>query len=51
MLIELREKFLDWKEQLLPKHPIAEAIEYVLVHREELQVFLADAPRPSRKIN
>ena len=39
---ELREKFFDWKEQLLPKHPMAEAINYALGHWEELNVFLSD---------
>jgi hypothetical protein len=42
VLAELREKLFDWKEQLLPKHPMAEAIQYVLGHREELNVFVAD---------
>ena len=42
VLAELREKFFDWKEQLLPKHPMAEAIKYALGHWEELNVFLAD---------
>jgi len=30
VLVELREKFLTWKEQLLPRHPMAEAISYAL---------------------
>jgi hypothetical protein len=38
----LHEKFFDWKEQLLPKHPMAEAIKYALGHWEELNVFLSD---------
>lgn len=42
VLAELREKFFDWKEQLLPKHPMAEAIKYALGHWEELNVFLAN---------
>lgn len=42
VLAELREKCFDWKEQLLPKHPMAEAIQYALGHWEELNVFLAD---------
>jgi len=28
VLTRLREKFLTWKDQLLPKHPMAEAINY-----------------------
>lgn len=42
VLAELREKSLDWKEQLLPKHPMAEVIKYALGHWDELNVFLAD---------
>ena len=46
VLAELREKFFDWKEQLLPKHPMAEAIKYGLGHWEELNVFLGDGAVP-----
>jgi transposase len=46
VLAELRERFFDWKEQLLPKHPMAEAIKYALGHWEELKVFLADGAVP-----
>jgi transposase len=42
VLAELQEKFFDWKEQLLPKHPMAEAVNYALGHWEELNVFCAD---------
>jgi len=42
VLAELHEKLFDWKEQLLPKHPMAEAVNYALGHWEELNVFLAD---------
>jgi hypothetical protein len=28
VLVELRRKLLTWKEQLLPKHPMAEAVNY-----------------------
>jgi len=42
VLVELREKFFDWKEQLLPKHPMAEAINYALGHWEKLNVFVSD---------
>ena len=42
ILAELHDKFLSWKEQLLPKHPMAEAIKYALNHWEELNVFLSD---------
>jgi hypothetical protein len=30
VLAELRRKLLTWKEQLLPKYPIAEAVNYTL---------------------
>jgi transposase len=46
VLAELHEKFFDWKEQLLPKHPMAEAIQYALGHWEELNVFVADGAVP-----
>ena len=42
MLLELREKLLVWKEQLLPKHPMAEAIGYALSQWRELSVFCSD---------
>jgi hypothetical protein len=42
VLAELHEQFLTWKEQLLPKHPMAEAVNYALGHWEELNVLLSD---------
>ena len=45
-LIELREKLLVWKEQLLPKHPMAEAVNYTLGHWAELNVFCSDGAVP-----
>jgi len=42
VMAELHEKLFDWKEQLLPKHPMAEAVNYALGHWEELNVFLSD---------
>jgi transposase len=42
LLTELREKFLTWKEQLLPRHPMAEAISYALSQWQELSVFSFD---------
>ncbi|MHB8304281.1 MAG: IS66 family transposase [Acidobacteriaceae bacterium] len=42
VLAALREKFLVWKEQLLPKHPMAEAIHYALGQWTELNVFCTD---------
>ncbi len=46
VLAELRGKFLDWKEQLLPKHPMAEAIGYALSQWAELNVFPTDGAVP-----
>ena len=39
VLAELRQKLLVWKEQLLPKHPMAEAVNYTLGQWQELTVF------------
>jgi len=46
LLAEIREKLLAWKEQLLPKHPMAEAIGYVLNQWQELTVFASDGAVP-----
>ena len=46
VLAELREKLLAWKEQLLPKHPMAEAVNYTLGQWEELNVFCTDGAVP-----
>jgi transposase len=46
VLLDLREKLLGWKEQLLPKHPMAEAVSYVLGQWEELNVFCGDGAVP-----
>jgi transposase len=42
VLAQIREKFLLWKEQLLPKHPMAMAIHYALSQWQELNVFCSD---------
>jgi len=42
LLAQLRERLLTWKEQLLPKHPMAEAINYALGQWTELNVFCSD---------
>jgi len=42
VLAKLREKLLGWKEQLLPKHPMADAINYALNQWAELNVFCSD---------
>ena len=46
VLAELRHKLLTWKEQLLPKYPIAEAVNYTLSQWEELMVFTSDGAVP-----
>jgi transposase len=42
VLDRLREKLLLWKEQLLPKHPMSEAVNYALGQWQELNVFCSD---------
>ncbi len=42
MLAQLREQLLSWKKQLLPKHPMAEAVNYALGQWTELNVFCSD---------
>ena len=46
LLAKLREKLLGWKEQLLPKHPMAEAVNYALSQWVELNVFCSDGAVP-----
>ena len=46
VLATLREKLLEWKEQLLPKHPMAEAINYARNQWAELTVFCSDGAVP-----
>ena len=46
LLTGLRQKLLVWKEQLLPKHPMAEAVNYTLDHWTELTVFCSDGAVP-----
>lgn len=46
LLVQLREKFLLWKEQLLPRHPMAEAISYALGQWPQLNVFSTDGAVP-----
>jgi hypothetical protein len=42
LLAELHERLLVWKQQLLPKHPMAEAVNYALGQWAELNVFCSD---------
>jgi transposase len=46
ILLGLREKLWTWKDQLLPKHPMAEAINYTLNQWNELNVFATDGAVP-----
>jgi hypothetical protein len=46
VLAGLKEKLLTWKHLLLPKHPMAEAVSYVLGQWEELNVFCSDGAVP-----
>jgi len=46
ILDKLHEKFLTWKEQLLPKHPMAEALSYALNQWATLKVFCSDGAVP-----
>ena len=46
VLAKLRERLLEWKEQLLPKHPMAEAVNYALSQWAELNVFCSDGAVP-----
>ncbi|HET8636542.1 MAG TPA: IS66 family transposase [Acidobacteriaceae bacterium] len=46
VLAQLREKFWTWKEQLLPRHPMMEAISYALSQWAELNVFCSDGAVP-----
>jgi len=47
VLAELRHKSLTWKEQLLPKHPMAEAVNYTLSQWAELTVFISEGAVPT----
>jgi len=46
VLQELHQRLLDWKQQLLPKHPMAEAVGYVLNQWKPLTAFLSDGAIP-----
>jgi len=46
LLAQLHDRLLQWKQQLLPKHPMAEAINYALGQWNELNVFAADGAVP-----
>lgn len=42
----LRDRLLNWKDQLLPKHPMAEAVGYTLNQWDALNVFATDGAVP-----
>ena len=46
ILAALRNKLLGWREQLLPKHPIRQAIDYALNQWNQLGVFASDGSVP-----
>jgi len=46
LLAELHQRLLSWKEQLLPRHPMAEALHYALSQWNELNVFVTDGAIP-----
>jgi len=46
ILSRLRERLWAWKDQLLPKHPMAEAVTYALNQWNELSVFAGDGAVP-----
>src|SRR5258708_37857642 len=41
VLAALRDKFLAWKKQLLPKHPMTEAVKYPLRQSQGVDVLLS----------
>jgi hypothetical protein len=46
ILATLKERLLTWKDQLLPKHPMAQAVAYTLNQWAELNVFVGDGSVP-----
>lgn len=46
LLRQLHERLLAWKDQLLPKHPMSEAVGYALRQWDALGVFAGDAAVP-----
>lgn len=46
ILQQLHQRLLTWKDQLLPKHPMADAVSYALNQWNELNVFAADPAVP-----
>jgi transposase len=46
LLAEFHQQLLLWKEQLLPRHPMAEAIQYALAQWNDLTVYATDGAIP-----
>ena len=46
ILLRLRDRLWAWKDQLLPKHPMADAVNYALNQWNELSVFATDGSVP-----
>ena len=46
VMAQIRERLLSWKGHLLPKHPMAEAVQYALSQWQELNVFCFDGAVP-----
>jgi len=46
ILVKLRDRLWTWKDQLLPKHPMADAVNYALNQWKELSVFVDDGAVP-----
>jgi len=46
ILSSLKERLFVWHDQLLPKHPMAEAVGYLLNQWKELNVFATDGALP-----
>ncbi len=46
ILAALKDKLFGWRDQLLPKHPMAEAVGYLLNQWNELNVFTTDGAIP-----
>jgi transposase len=46
ILSSLKDRLFAWRDQLLPKHPMSEAVGYVLNQWEELNVFTTDGAVP-----
>jgi hypothetical protein len=49
ILAALREKLFTWRDQLLPKRPMAQAVAYTLNQWDELSVFAGDGAVPNHR--